>query len=77
MVYGTSYYVMVIIYRFTPSLKVINMLGSKEEREEKRLAILEQVCCDTMAHVIPYIGLRLTQLVWFSSMSSAYEGGSL
>ena len=42
---GDSCHVMVIIYRFTPSLKVINMLGSKEEREEKRRAILEQVSC--------------------------------
>jgi len=39
---------MVITYRFTPSIKVINMLGSKEEREEKRWTILEQVCCDTL-----------------------------
>lgn len=28
--------------RFTPTLRVINMLGSKEEREKKRLKIMEQ-----------------------------------
>ncbi|XP_065892694.1 chromodomain-helicase-DNA-binding protein 1-like isoform X2 [Dysidea avara] len=34
------------LLRFTPSLKVINMLGSKEEREEKRQAILEEEAAD-------------------------------
>ena len=29
--------------RFTPALRVVNMLGSKEEREGKRVKIMEQM----------------------------------
>ena len=41
---------MYVYYRFTPVLQVVNMLGSKEEREEKRLNIIEQMVSDYYTH---------------------------